>query len=55
MDDGGLEQLKDPDKVNTKPLLRDLCKHITPHYATDWKVIGTLLGLPSAELHDGYS
>ena len=50
VDDGGLEQFKNPDKVNTKPLLRDLYKHITPRYATEWKVIGTLLGQPSAEL-----
>ena len=50
VDDGGLEQFKNPDKVNTKPLLRDLYKHITPRYATEWKVIGTLLGLPSAEM-----
>ena len=32
------------------PLLKDLYQHITPQYATDWKVIGTLLGLPSGEL-----
>ena len=28
----------------------DLYQHITPQYAADWKVIGTLLGLPSGEL-----
>ena len=32
------------------PLLKDLYQHITPQYAADWKVIGTLLGLPSGEL-----
>ena len=36
--------------VNTTPLLKDLYQHITPQYAVDWKVIGTLLGLPSGEL-----
>ena len=36
--------------VNTTPLLKDLYQHITPQYAADWKVIGTLLGLPSGEL-----
>ena len=36
--------------VNTTPLLKDLYQHITPHYAADWEVIGTLLGLPSGEL-----
>ena len=34
----------------TTPLLKDLYQHITPQYAADWKVIGTLLGLPSGEL-----
>ena len=33
--------------VNTTPLLKDLYQHITPQYATNWEVIGTLLGLPS--------
>ena len=44
VDDGGLEQFKNPDKVNAKPLLSDLYKHIIPRYVTDleWKVIGTL-------------
>ena len=32
------------------PKLKDLYQHITPQYAADWKVIGTLLGLPSATL-----
>ena len=36
--------------VNTTPLPKDLCRHITPQYAADWKVIGTLLGLPSAAI-----
>ena len=36
--------------VNSTPLLRDLCEHITPQYAADWRVIGTLLGLPQGEL-----
>ena len=37
--------------VNTTPLLKDLYQHITPQYAADWKVIGTLLGLTSATLN----
>ena len=32
--------------MNTTPLLKDLYQHITPQYAADWEVIGTLLGLP---------
>ena len=36
--------------VITVPELKDLYQHITPQYAADWKVIGTLLGLPSGEL-----
>ena len=44
--------------VNTTPLLKDLYQHITPQYAADWKVIGTLLGLPSATIdnieHDNH-
>ena len=32
------------------PKLKDLYQHITLQYAADWKVIGTLLGLPSATL-----
>ena len=36
--------------VNTTPLLKDLYQHITPQYAADWEVIGTLLGLPSGDL-----
>ena len=37
--------------MNTTPLLKDLYQDITPQYAADWKVIGTLLGLPSGELN----
>ena len=36
--------------VNTIPLPKDLFQHITTQYAADWKVIGTLLGIPSGEL-----
>ena len=36
--------------VSTALLLKDLYQHITPQYAADWKVIGSLLGLPSGEL-----
>ena len=36
--------------VNTTPLLKDLYQYITPQYAANWEVIGTLLGLPSGEL-----
>ena len=36
--------------VNTTPLLKDLYQHITPQYAAEWKVIGTLLGLSSGRL-----
>ena len=36
--------------VNATPLLKDLYQHVTPQYAADWEVIGTLLGLPSGEL-----
>ena len=36
--------------MHTTPLLKDLYEHITPYYAADWEVIGTLLGLPSGEL-----
>ena len=32
------------------PKLKDLYQHITPQYAVQWKVIGTLLGLPSGAL-----
>ena len=44
--------------ATSTPLLKDLYQHITPNYAADWKVIGTLLGLPREELkiieHDNY-
>ena len=50
MDDGGLEKFKVSDKINTKPLLKDLYEYITPRYAEDWKVIGTLLDIPIGEL-----
>ena len=36
--------------MDATPSLKDLIEHITPQYAADWKVIGTLLGLPSGEL-----
>ena len=36
--------------MNTKPLLKDLYQHITPQYAANWMVIGTLLGLSSGTL-----
>ena len=36
--------------MNTIPALKDLYQHITPQYAADWKVIGTLLDLPNGEL-----
>jgi len=35
---------------NATPLLKDLYEDITPQYATDWKVIGTMLGVPKEEL-----
>ena len=37
--------------MHNKPLLRDLYQHITPQHATQWKVIGTLLDLPSETLN----
>ena len=37
--------------VNTRPLLKDLYIHITPQYATRWRVIGILLDLPSETLN----
>ena len=30
--------------------LKDLYEHVTPRYAVHWKVIGTLLGLPTETL-----
>ena len=32
------------------PLLKDLCEYFTPDYAARWKVIGTILGVPTADL-----
>ena len=37
--------------METTPSLKDLYKDITPRYAANWKVLGTLLGLPSGELN----
>ena len=37
--------------VSSTPLLKDLYEYITPDYAADWKVMGTLLGLPIGELN----
>ena len=36
--------------LHSHPLLKDLYQYITPRYASQWKVIGTLLGLHSEEL-----
>ena len=36
--------------VTTTPKLKDLYQHVAPQYAADWKVVGTLLGLPCGEL-----
>ena len=36
--------------MTVKPELKDLYQHITPQYAIQWKVIGTLLSLPSEAL-----
>ncbi|XP_065918941.1 protein NLRC5-like [Dysidea avara] len=46
----GLEQFRTAEYATSTPLLKDLYQYITPDYAADWKVIGTLLGLPSGEL-----
>ena len=44
--------------MTSTPLLKDLYEHITPQYAADWKVMGTLLGISTEELriieHDNY-
>ena len=44
--------------MTTKPKLQDLYEHITPQYALEWKVIGTLLGVASERLdiieHDNH-
>ena len=34
--------------LNSTPLLKDLYRVVTPDYATQWKTIGGLLGLPTA-------
>ena len=34
----------------TTPLLKDLFQYITPQYAAEWEVVGTLLDIPSGEL-----
>ena len=36
--------------VNDTPLLEELCQYITPQYATEWEVIGILLGVPAGTL-----
>jgi len=33
--------------LNSTPVLKDLCRVITPDYAAHWKAIGVLLGLPT--------
>jgi len=37
--------------VDTTPSVRDLYQYFTPQYATRWKIIGALLGLPSERLN----
>ena len=37
-------------QLSSIPLLKDLHNHITPDYAAHWRVIRTLLGLPSGTL-----
>ena len=37
--------------MTTTPLLKDLYEHISPRYAAVWKVLGTMLGLPTGELN----
>lgn len=32
------------------PSLKDLYQNVTPRYTADWRVIGTLLGIPNGEL-----
>ena len=39
-------------EIHSTPWLGDLFTHITPRYAADWKVIGTLLDLPKGELRN---
>ena len=38
------------DVVYSIPSLRDLYQLVTPHYATEWREIGILLGLPNERL-----
>ena len=38
--------------VCNRPSLEDLRQHFVPHYATQWKQIGILLGLDSQSLED---
>ena len=44
--------------MNTTPLLKDLENFITPHYAAQWRQIGTQLSLPKGTLdiieHDNF-
>ena len=37
--------------VNERPTLRDLCRYITPCFASQWKVIGIELGLPQERIN----
>ena len=37
--------------TDTTPSLAQLFKDVTPQHAANWKVIGTLLGLPSGKLN----
>ena len=37
--------------VTAAPLLKELYQHFTPQYATQWRVIGTLLGLTGERLN----
>ena len=50
INDEGLQQFQDPNKVDTEPSLKDLYEHITPRYAAYWKEIGILLGLTTGRL-----
>ena len=36
--------------VLTRPQLKHLAEHITPSYASQWKTLGILLGLPTGIL-----
>ena len=36
--------------ATSTPLLKDLLCYITPNYAADWRMIGTLLSIPSGIL-----